>query len=255
MKPLTKLTGTPSFNPADHTENVLQGFTDFIATWEMCYEVASIGELKADATEVERKEHKAKVFRMCAFSGERLTVDLKAEFNQDMTALKAADFDAMTKKLYDRYKPTQNRVLSRYQFHQLKQASGEKVDDFINKVCQHAEKCAFKCTNDSCTAKDSIHKTLIRDQIIIGTNIPSIREDALEREYDLATLIAKARKNETTEIATKELEYEPPSSSFQLACADTESPETKVISKVGKKGGSTLKKPKEGKVFWNKDPN
>jgi len=81
MNPLAKLTGTPSFNPADHTENMLQGFTDFIETWEMWYEVASIGELKADATEVERKEHKAKVFRMCAFSGERLKVDLKAEFN------------------------------------------------------------------------------------------------------------------------------------------------------------------------------
>ena len=81
MKPLTKLTVTPSFNPADHTESVLQGFTDFIKTWEMWYEVASIGELKADATEVERKEHKAKVFRMCDFSGERLKVDLKAEFN------------------------------------------------------------------------------------------------------------------------------------------------------------------------------
>ena len=57
---------------------------------------------------MERKEHKAKVFRMCAFSGERLKVDLKAEYNQDMTALKAAHFDAMIKKLYDRYRPTES---------------------------------------------------------------------------------------------------------------------------------------------------
>ena len=206
MNPLSKLTGTPSFNPADHTENLMQTFTGFIETWEMWYDVASIGEVKVDATEVERKEHKAKVFLMCAFSGERLKVDLKVEYNQDITALKAADFDAMIKKLYDRYRPTQNSVLLHYQFHQLKHSSGEKVDDFINKVCQQAEKCAFKSTNDSCTAKDSIHKTLIRDQIIIGTNIASIRDDALEREYDLATLIAKARKIEARENATKELE-------------------------------------------------
>ena len=105
---------------------------------------------------------------MCAFSGECLKVDRKAEYNQDMTTLKAADFDTMIKKLYDRYRPTQNSVLLHYQFHQLTQASGEKVDDFINKICQHAEKCAFKYTNDSCTAKDSIHKALIYDQIIIG---------------------------------------------------------------------------------------
>ena len=83
---------------------MLLGFTNFIETWEMWYEAASIGELKADATKVERKEHKANVFRMCTFSGERLKVDLKAELTQDMTALKATDFDAMTKKLYNRYK-------------------------------------------------------------------------------------------------------------------------------------------------------
>ena len=108
--------GTPSFNPADRTENVMQAFTDFIETWEMWYDVASIGEVKADATEVERREHKAKVFRMCAFSGERLKVDLKAEYNQDMTVLKAANFDAMIRKLYDCYRPTQNSVLLHYNF-------------------------------------------------------------------------------------------------------------------------------------------
>ena len=75
----------------------MQAVTDFIETWEMRYEVASIGELKADATEMERKEHKAKVFRMCAFPGERLEVDRKDEDNLDTTAQKAADFDAMIK--------------------------------------------------------------------------------------------------------------------------------------------------------------
>ena len=116
MNTLAKLTGTPSFNPADRTKNVMQAFTDFIETWEMWYDVASIGEVKADATEVERREHKAKVFRMCAFSGERLKVDLKAEYNQDMTVLKAANFDTMIRKLYDRYRPTQKSVLLHYNF-------------------------------------------------------------------------------------------------------------------------------------------
>ena len=73
----------------------MQAFTDFIETWEMRYEVASIDELKADATEMERKEQKAKVFRTCAFPGERLKVDRKDEDNQDTIAQKAADFDAM----------------------------------------------------------------------------------------------------------------------------------------------------------------
>ena len=60
----------------------------------------------------------------------------------------------MVKKLQDRYQPAQNQVLLHYQFHQLKQEPGEKIDAFINKICQHADKCAFKCTNTSCTEKD-----------------------------------------------------------------------------------------------------
>ena len=175
MNPLAKSNGTPHFDPAEHDGNTLQAFTEFIESWEMWYDVASIGELKEDATDAQRKEHKAKVFRMCVFTGERLKTDLKAEYNQDMAKIKSADFDAMVKKLQDRYQPAQNQVLHQYQFHQLKQEPGEKIDAFINKICQHADKCAFKCTNTSCTEKDQIHKTLIRDQIIIGTNISSIR--------------------------------------------------------------------------------
>ena len=91
---------------------------------------------------------------MCAFTGERLKTDLKAEYNQDMAKIKSADFDAMVKKLQERYQPSQNQVLLHYQFHQLKQEPGEKIDAFINKICQHADKCAFKCTNTSCTEKD-----------------------------------------------------------------------------------------------------
>ena len=102
---------------------------------------------------------------MCTFSGEHLQVDLKAEFNQDMTEIKAADSDAMTKKPYDCYNPTQNRVLLQYQFHQLKQASGEKLMILSIKYVNIQNNVPFKCTNNSCTAKDSIQKTLKRDQI------------------------------------------------------------------------------------------
>ena len=78
MNPLAKSNGTPHFDPAEHDGNTLQAFTEFIESWEMWYDVASIGELKEDATDAQKKEHKAKVFRMCAFTGERLKTDLKA---------------------------------------------------------------------------------------------------------------------------------------------------------------------------------
>eukprot|EP00794_Sanderia_malayensis_P001929 gene1929-2193_t len=81
----------------------------------MWYDVALIGQLKDDASEEERKEHKAKVFCMRAFTGERLKTDLKAGYNQDMAKVKSADLDDMVKKLHDRYQPTRNQVLLHYQ--------------------------------------------------------------------------------------------------------------------------------------------
>ena len=242
MNPLAKSNGTPHFDPAQHDGNTLQAFTEFIESWEMWYDVASIGELKEDATDAQKKEHKAKVFRMCAFTGERLKTDLKAEYNQDMAKIKSADFDDMVKKLHDRYQPAQNQVLLHYQFHQLKQEPGEKIDAFINKICQHADKCAFKCTNTSCTEKDQIHKTLIRDQIIIGTNIASVRENALEKEHDLASLISTARKIEATEEATKLIDSESPSSSFHINCVEKEDPQHTPVNKIGKRGGKYSQK-------------
>ena len=115
MRPLAKSNGTPYFDPAEYDGNTLQAFTEFIESWEMWYDVASIGELKEDATDAQKKEHRARVFKMCAFTGERLKTDLKAEYNQDMAKITSADFDYMVKKLHDRYRPAQNQVLLHYQ--------------------------------------------------------------------------------------------------------------------------------------------
>lgn len=45
----------------------------------MSYDVACIRELKEDASKHVQQQHKAKVFRMCAFQGEQLKTDLKSE--------------------------------------------------------------------------------------------------------------------------------------------------------------------------------
>ena len=247
--PITK--STPDiFDPSQHENDVYQAFNDWLESWEMWYEVASMGELKKDATDEEQEEHKAKVFRMCVFQGDRLKTDLKAEYNQDITELKEATFDDMTEKLVTRYRPTQNQVLLHYQFHGLRQEYGEKIDTFMNRVKVHADKCAFKCTNEDCTEKDKIHNTLIRDQIIIGTSIRSIREDALEREYELDALITQARKIEATDMAVQKMNdpgingVTPPTADLnKLQLHESDSTESDsdsqeaYLNKIGKKGG------------------
>ena len=233
---------------------MLQAFTDFIESWEMWYDVASIGELKDDATAEKKKEHKAKVFRMCAFTGERLKTDLKAEYNQNMAKIKAADFDKMVNKLHiDRCILIDSSLLkTRYSctinFINSNRILVRKLVLFINKVCQHADKCAFKCTNTSCTEKTQIHKTLIREQIIIGTTIASIRENTLEKEHDLTLLISAARKIEATNEATKLIDPATPSSSFPINYVENEEPPNTPVNKIGKREANTPRKTKEGRI-------
>ena len=151
-------------------------------------------------------------------------------------------------ELRDRYQPAQNQVLLHFQFHQIKQEPGEKIDSFINEIRQHADKCAFKCTNPGCTEKDQVHNTLIRDQIVIGTNIASISENALEKEHDLASLISTARKIEATEEATKVIDLDSSSNSLHLNYVQHENPHSLPLNKIGKKGANTPKKHKEGRM-------
>ena len=53
-----------------------------------------------------------------------------------------------------------------------------------------------------------MHETMIRDQIIIGTSIRSIREDALEREHERDALITQVRKIVATEEAVRKLDVD-----------------------------------------------
>ena len=199
----SKSTFPDVFDPSLHKGNTNQAFNDYIEPWEMSYDVACIGEIKDDASELIQQQHKAIVFRMCVFQGERLKTDPKSEFNQDLAQLKQVDFNTMVQRLCNRYWPTQNQVLFHYQFHGLRQEPGEKIDSFINKVRQHADKGSFKCTHPYCAEKEKIHETMIRDQIIIGTSIRSIREDTLEGEHELDALVTQARKIEALKKLSK----------------------------------------------------
>ena len=108
--PFSKSNFPNVFDPSLQEGNTFhQAFNDYIEVWEMSYDVACIGELKEDASELVQQQHKAKVFRMCVFQGVQLKTDLKSEFNQDLAQPKQADINTMVQRLYKRYRPTQNR--------------------------------------------------------------------------------------------------------------------------------------------------
>ena len=85
--------------------------------------------------------------------------------------------------------------------------------------------------------------------IIIGTNIASIRENALEKEHDLALLISTARTIEATEEATKLIDSESPSSSFNVNCVENEGPQHAQVNKIGKRGGKYSQKAQRRENF------
>ena len=82
-------------------------------------------------------------------------------------------------------------MLLHFQFNSINQEYEESIDIFINRVKEHACQCKLTCEAPGCKLSD----TLIRDRILMGTNNKNIREDALEKEYELADLEKQAKKN------------------------------------------------------------
>ena len=72
--------------------NTYQAFNDYIKAWEMSYDVACIGEIKEDASELVQQQHKAKVFRICVFQGEWLKTNLKKRIQPGLSPTQTSRF-------------------------------------------------------------------------------------------------------------------------------------------------------------------
>ena len=99
------------------------------------------------------------------------------------------------------YKPTENPTLKNFHFRDLKQTPDETFTAFCNRVEHEASHCYFKCTNGNCTAES----TATRDQIIIGTHYQTIREEALLKSWDLATLRSEGMKMESASKSSSQI--------------------------------------------------
>ena len=82
------------------------------------------------------------------------------------------------------YKPTENPILKNIDFRDLMQGMDETFPAFCNRTAKEAKHCYFKCHHSGCNAEESA----IRDQIIIGTRNNTIREEAILKSWNLATL-------------------------------------------------------------------
>ena len=193
--------GLQKFDPVDHPGNVHAAFCDFVDSFAYEYEAiakpapAGTTDLAAWTAQDKRKQ----------FLGRFASRNLQIDFENETTEAERSTitFNDAVKKLKDRYLPTQNKILSNYQFHGMYQKPLEAFDVFCNRVKQDAKSCDFTC-GAACTVRD----TLIRDRIVIGTTDDQIRKNALKEEWALTDLITSGRKIEAATHGAQRMKEE-----------------------------------------------
>ena len=208
------------FDPAEHPDDTLKSFNDFIQLFELRYnaqfpdppkvsldtaltrwKITNTSEANPDPKPsleqydniVSTWQSKDKVAKMLGmFSSTRFHSDWVAA-KPDEEQRKTATWDVFLNDMRVYYQPTENLTLKNYHFRSLNQSPSESFASFCNKVEKEAKHCTFKCNNADCTAEN----TAIRDQIVIGTTDNKIREEALMKSWDLPTLRREGMRMES----------------------------------------------------------
>lgn len=78
--------------------------------------------------------------------------------------------------LNHRFARHENTIHRRYQFHKAAQTTGETVNDFFDRVIKLARLCRFD---------QSVANSLIRDQLVVGTNLSEARASIFKENVEL----------------------------------------------------------------------
>ena len=223
------------FDPAEHPGNVFDAFCEFVDRFTYEYEAVA----KPAPTGTTDLEAWTAIDKRKQFLGRYSSWNLQKDYEDETTAAERVNIsfaDTVT-KLKARYKPSRNQTLANFEFHKLQQRPTESFDEFVNRVKHEAASCDFSCENPTC----SVRKTLIRDQIVIGTTDDEIRKSALKDEWSLADLQAKGRKIEAASHGAAKIKKEV-----------TENEVRRLPGKYSKKGQNGQSKPSPCRNCSNK---
>lgn len=86
-----------------------------------------------------------------------------------------------------------NIAVHRNEFHGLKQANSQKLQDFVSTLRAKSEHCKFSvvCTNHACQNEVSYAQAMISDQMIVGVYDKDIQADVLSKATTLDTFEKK----------------------------------------------------------------
>lgn len=208
------------FDPETHPENVHKAFIEFIQQFELRYQAQfpdppkvsldsaitrwkiehtteavanptpNLAQYDAIRNDWQSKDKVSKMLGM--FSSSRLYSDWKAA-EPDQAARDNPTWENFKTKMKEYYKPSENPTLKNYKFREMMQGNNETFPGYCNRVKREAKHCNFKCAHADCTAED----TAIRDPIVIYTMNYDIREDALQKSWNLNTLYNEGMKLES----------------------------------------------------------
>ena len=198
------ITSTPKFEPEDHQNNIYEAFSEFVE--EFTYEYGYLAkDPPKDLSDAEKaawvEQNKRKVF-LGKFSSRNLQKIFEEEVPEAERS--TIEYKDMIKKLKDHFEGSRNKTLANYEFHKLLQSSTESYDAFVTRVKKESQQCDFKCTSGTCNVRD----TLVRDQIIIGTNNDEIRKNALKNQWNLDELSKNGKALEAAAKGAKQIKEE-----------------------------------------------
>ena len=197
--------GDIKFDPSENKDNALEAFNEFIANYHYVYE-----SLNREAPRgLEDIGAWVAVDKKRVFLGRHASRALQKELEAVSTEAEISNmnFNEMVAKFRERFGLQANQTLANFRFRKLAQASHETFDAFVIRVRDDAKSCKFKCTAPAC----DVAQTLIRDQILIGTQDQEIRRQGLHNEWGLEDLINNGRSMEAANKGAIKIKQEPSS--------------------------------------------
>lgn len=175
-----------SFRPSDHPGQELRAFDRWLRRFNHFIEIKT--QHGSTASESDREKEKRRWLLHVA--NDTLLDAFEALFTTD-AELQEATGTEIINRYRKTLEPNQTTTLTRFKFGQLKQEDNESFDAFANRLRYEITFCSYNCEQD--------RESILRDQVLKGCSLDSIRTASFKNEWKLADLITNGRRIEAAE--------------------------------------------------------
>lgn len=167
-------------------------FTAWMKSYERWETAMELGK-KAEAIQA------ATLITVLGPNVQKLMATLKLNSKQE------ADPKQVRQILNDYFKPKCNYTFERFEYNQMTQQPNEPVSEFVTRLKQQIQKCAYYCSH--CENCSEITDMLLIDRLILGNKNPRIKERLLQSEsLKLDRVVDIIRAAEDTNVKLREIE-------------------------------------------------